>query len=364
MKKHLLYVAIVLYILTFIGNTRAEGSNPGLVNDGPYIFNLQNKYVAKWVQNNTLFTKKINQDNFSDIKSKFNLLFEYEDLKKLFQLKTDFKQTYTGVDSIAAITDIHGAYGTYINLLKSQGVVDSDLNWKFGTGHLVVIGDTFDRGDMVTEILWHLFGLEKQAAKAGGMVHMLLGNHENMNLTKDLRYMNEKYVRVEEITATKYYDLYSPGSVLGHWLRLQPSIISINDIIFVHGGISIEMVRKKMKIEHINRLFSNMLFEKEIQSDIEFENLQFLNEDSGPIWYRGFFTDENYCVTKIDSILNFYATKHIIVGHTTSSDIRTLFDKKVFGIDTGIGNDQPGAMLIYKNGVFYKGLSPYKRIEL
>jgi len=100
-----------------------------------------------------------------------------------------------------------------------MGIIDKNLNWKFGTGHLVVLGDTFDRGDMVTEVLWHLFGLEKQAAKAGGMVYVLLGNHEALVLNKDLSYLNEKYKEVEVISNTNYFDLYSENSVLGRWLR-------------------------------------------------------------------------------------------------------------------------------------------------
>ena len=89
-------------------------------------------------------------------------------------------------------------------------------------------------GDMVTEILWHLYSLEKQAARAGGMVHYILGNHELMVLDEDLRYINEKYKQVEAISGIKYSDLYSENSVLGKWLRSKPVMVTINNIIFVH----------------------------------------------------------------------------------------------------------------------------------
>ncbi|MCK7530014.1 MAG: hypothetical protein MZV63_02625 [Marinilabiliales bacterium] len=81
----------------------------------------------------------------------------------------------------------------------ANGIIDRNLNWKFGRGHLVYLGDAHDRGDMVTEILWHLFSLERQAAKAGGMVHFVLGNHELMVLDGDLRFINPKYRKVEAI---------------------------------------------------------------------------------------------------------------------------------------------------------------------
>ncbi len=108
------------------------------------------------------------------------------------------------MDSIGVITDIHGEYNIYIDLLKAAGIIDRNLNWKFGKGHLVVLGDIFDRGSMVNEVLWHLFGLEKQAEKAGGMVHVLLGNHEFLVLRKDLSFINEKYKEDEAISGIRY----------------------------------------------------------------------------------------------------------------------------------------------------------------
>jgi hypothetical protein len=134
--------------------------------------------------------------------------------------------------------------------------------------------------------------------------------------------------------------------------------------LFVHGGISIEMVRRKMKIEEINRIFSNMTLRTEIPSDDEIADLKFLNKEDGPIWYRGYFTETNYCESKIDSILHFYDKSHIVVGHTVSGEIKSLFENKIFGIDAGLGNDQSGAMLIYKDGLFYQGLATGERIKL
>ena len=365
MYKQFIYLIISLFIII---NSHAvchsEKSRPDSINDGPYIFYVKNKFAVKWIENSLFRTDYITPKNFTDIKKKFNLLFDYNDLKNARLMKTDYVQFYSGVDSIAAISDIHGEFNSYVNLMKSLGIIDDNLNWKFGKGHLVVLGDSFDRGDMVTEVLWHIFGLEKQAAKAGGMVHMLIGNHETLMLTKDSRYLNEKYLKVMAISGIEYSNLYSEESVLGKWIRYQPAILSINDILFVHGGVSIDMVRRKLKIEQINRIFSDIILRKEANSNNELEDFKFLNDDDGPIWYRGFFTDKRFCMSRLDSILNFYDKNHIVVGHTTSNEIRALFDDKIFGIDAGLGNDQPGAMLIYKNGLFYQGLATGKRIKL
>jgi hypothetical protein len=365
MNKQLISLAVGFFIsINSFAVCHFEPYSPDSINDGPYIFDINNKIVVKWIENSVLQTDYIKPKTFAVTKGKFNLLFDYKDLRDARLLKPSYIQSYNGVDSIAAISDIHGEYNGYIKIMKSLGIIDGMLNWKFGKGHLVVLGDTFDRGNMVTEILWHLFGLEKQAIKAGGMVHVLLGNHEIMMLGKDMRYTNEKYIRVATISGIEYSNLYSVESVLGEWLRNQPTMISINDIIFVHGGVSIEMVRRKLNIEQINQTFSDMVLRKEMQSDNEIVNLRFLNDDEGPVWYRGFFTNRDYCETKIDSILNFYNKKHIVVGHTTANEIRSLFDSKIFGIDAGIGNDKPGAMLIYKNGLFYQGFVTGERIKL
>ena len=78
---------------------------------------------------------------------------------------------------VAAMGDVHGNYNHLILLLENGGVVDADLNWSWGAGHLVFNGDVFDKGPGVTESLWLIYKLEQQAEAAGGMVHYLLGNH-------------------------------------------------------------------------------------------------------------------------------------------------------------------------------------------
>ena len=362
MKRHFILVAFSILFITDVFAIHSKGIMTDSINDGPYIFKQDNKIEAKWIENGVLKNDYVNRRSFSRLKEKFNLLMNYRQIKKSFGLKAKYSQQYTGVDSISAISDIHGEYNGYIDLLRGSGIIDDKLNWSFGTGHLVVIGDIFDRGDKVTEVMWHLFGLEKQALKAGGMVHVLLGNHEILVLSEDLRYMNQKYAKVEDIANVSYADLYSEKSVLGKWLRDRPAMISINDIIFVHGGISQEVVHHNLKIDQINSFFSRMLLREKLNP--ESETLMFLNEAGGPVWYRGYFSDTLIHETQLDSVLNFYEKKHIVVGHTPFHDIKSLFNNKILGIDAGLGYNLPGALLIYKNGTFYKSSSEGNRSEL
>jgi hypothetical protein len=364
MKKTIFLYLLLIPVLSFAQDSTSLSLQSVNINDGPYIFNVNDTLKVKWIENNVLKENYVNKKNWTATNRIFNLSCNFKDLKEIYSQKTNYNQDYYGVDSIFAISDVHGRYNTYIELLKANGVIDNELKWKFGKGHFVFLGDAFDRGEKVTEILWHLFSLEKQAQKAGGMVHVLLGNHEVMILNKDLRYIHEKYKKVELISGIKYYDLYSGNSVLGKWLRSMPVIISINDIIFVHAGISVELIKNNLTIDKINQVFSDSIIGKDIQSAGESGMIKLLNGDTGPLWYRGYFKDTTFNESNINSILGFYNKKFIVVGHTTYKEFKLLFNNKIIGIDNGIMYDQPGGVLIIKNKCFYKGLVTGSRIKL
>lgn len=335
-----------------------------LINDGPYIYQINNRLKAGWVENGVYREDFIAPGNFGKISKYFNLSFTYKDLTDTYRLKPDFDQSFTNADSIAVISDIHGEYDIYIDLLKGTGIIDENHNWNFGKGHLVVLGDIFDRGNMVTEVLWHLFGLEKQAEKAGGKVHVLLGNHEFMILGNDLCTINEKYANVERISNTGYSNLYSEKSVLGKWLRTKPVVITIDNIIFVHGGISTAMIQRDLNLKQINKIFLKKVVGRNLGEVCGRELLKFLNEADGPLWYRGYFYDKNFSESELDAILDFYGKGHIIVGHTPNETTRSLFHNKILGADAGIMYDKPGEMIIYKDGSFYQSFSTGNRIKL
>ncbi|MGE5406403.1 MAG: metallophosphoesterase [Methanosarcina sp.] len=363
MKKLLLQIFLIFSFFVSISAVMINSLQTDNINDGPYIFINGNSFLAKWIDNGSLFRRKLKFKNFDKFKKKFNLKFTFSDLTEIHDLRPDQNQAFTGIDSICAISDIHGEFRSYTALLKSQGILDKDLNWNFGTGHLIILGDYFDRGDKVTELLWHLFGLEKQAEKAGGRVHLLLGNHEMMLFSNDTRYTNEKYLRVLETMGIGYNDMYSMQTVLGRWLRSKPVMVSLNNCLFVHGGISVALLHKNLSADEINALFSQLTLGEQILNEKAFNDLLFLTERNGPLWYRGFFTDADFSEASADSILAFYGTDHIIVGHTSDNEMKSLFNNKILCIDAGLGDDEPGAVLIWKNNVFLKGTADGKRMS-
>src|SRR5436190_1612273 len=94
----------------------------------------------------------------------------------------------TGIDRIVAVGDVHGAYDRYVEILRTAGLLDDRLRWTGGRAHLVQLGDIVDRGPDSLKALDLLDRLEKDASRAGGAVHALLGNHEVMRMLGDLRF--------------------------------------------------------------------------------------------------------------------------------------------------------------------------------
>ena len=112
------------------------------------------------------------------------------------------------------VADTHGEYEILVELLRKHRIVDASLQWSFRKGHLVFLGDVFDRGPNQTEILWLIYKLEAEAKKARGGVHLVLGNHEHMVLTGDVRYLNSKYARsAQTLGVGSYSDLFAANTV-------------------------------------------------------------------------------------------------------------------------------------------------------
>jgi len=88
---------------------------------------------------------------------------------------------------VIAMSDIHGALDDFVTVLKGVQLIDDARNWTGGIDHLVIVGDVLDRGAASRDVLALIMRLESEAEQAGGMVHLVLGNHEIMNLVGDLR---------------------------------------------------------------------------------------------------------------------------------------------------------------------------------
>ena len=268
---------------------------------------------------------------------------------------------YNTEENIFAISDIEGDFDKFIQLLQRNNIINNSLNWNFGKGHLVLLGDFFVRGDDVTATLWLCYKLETEAKKSGGQVHFILGNHEQMNLQGNIKYVQPKYKALAQKLNIPYKEFYGKNSELGRWLRSKNSIEIINNILFCHGGICANFIKNKESIETTNKNILKAIEHFDISKEINKGDAfyKYLNMES-PLWYRGYFEDwsdyKKASQSEVDAVCNYYKVQKIIVGHTIVDEIKTHFNGKVIGIDVTRHYDnkknKPSALLIENNKYF------------
>ncbi|MBE3124804.1 MAG: metallophosphoesterase [Acidobacteria bacterium] len=358
-------------------------------------------------------------------RSGHRLIFLFLSVVFLFRLSpaADIPYVWTGVDRIVAVADLHGDYDRFIFILTQPGVgvLDEELHWVAGKTHLVQLGDIMDRGPDARKIFNLLIRLEKEAAAVGGMVHALIGNHEEMNIAGiSLDYPN--YVTVEQFVdflpesyrkakEAEYLKTLSPeerktaeeggldvatdGSLAsfwreildrrdpearkayvlgfndayGDWLLQKNVIIKINDVIFVHGGVSEAF--SKWPLREINTVMRTELefFQGRMRDPQQyrhpFKPKIVYNPDS-PLWSRGLAKgSEESARSEIDRILANLGARAMIIGHnffrfnSGSSPVVekknvARFQDRVWIMDTGISAIYGGipSALIIDHGEF------------
>jgi len=267
------------------------------------------------------------------------------------------------VERIVAVGDVHGAYDRFVEILQTAGVIDDRQRWSGGKTHLVQLGDAVDRGPDSRKVLDLLQRLERESQSAGGDVHALIGNHEVMRMLGDFRYVDEGEYRafatadsesirqrvaqrVDEKEREQFLKTTPPGSVemqlafrpdgeYGKWLRTHDTVVKINGIVFLHGGIS--QAVSPMSCEEINDTVR-----RELTSDFEKTQsapLQSLAaREDGPTWYRGLAQEPDTFAPIVADILAKQNARAIVVAHTVTPTprIRMRFDGKVFQMDTGM----------------------------
>jgi hypothetical protein len=268
-----------------------------------------------------------------------------------------------GVERIVAIGDVHGAYDELVRILRVARLIDAENKWIGGKAHLVQLGDVVDRGPGSRKAIDLLRSLEKEAADAGGRVHVLLGNHEVMRILDDLRYttpgeyqafatpdspgVRERFLQANGLTASEENLKATPlGSVemriaflpqgpYGQWLHQLDVVTEINGIVFMHGGLSPAVAA--MSCDDINATVRRDLAEDIAKTRAAPLESLTARED-GPLWYRGLAQVPDTAGEQIDDTLLRHHARAIVVGHTIATEgrIRVRFGGKVLQLDTGM----------------------------
>jgi Calcineurin-like phosphoesterase len=298
--------------------------------------------------------------------------------------------TASPLHRIVAVGDLHGDFSAWRNILGSARLIDNKGHWTGGDTILIQTGDAVDRGPNSLEIVEDLMRLQKEAARANGQLIAMVGNHEAMNLTGDLRYVSaadyaayadsrsasrrenvynsnkgaiesayrerDPQISAEAIKQTWFKEFplgriehqiaWSDQGKIGQWVVKNPVVVLLDGTLFVHGGIGPAYL--DMTVAQINdRAAAALTARSADPTAID-------NDEQGPLWYRGLAqplpsaNGETYVARtsaqiqpagedQLNALLSAYGAKRIVVGHTPIlSGIAIFQDGKLICIDTGI----------------------------
>jgi len=354
-------IAIFPLFLLIALSAQKDPGNEGLeVTDGPYInYSESRMFVNYIVKDADTLARKVDSMELSKrngfvVKVNTEVPGQTFDVKLKAKLQEE-RSVWGKPKRALVISDIEGNFAALRKLLVANKVIDENFNWTFGEGHLLFIGDFVDRGKQQTEVLWLIYSLEDKAKAAGGYVHYVLGNHEIMNLSGDLRYLDPKYFKAAQLMNQHYVELLGDKTELGRWLRTKNVAEKIGDILYVHGGISPMVYRIPFDVPLINKLARPFYAD----STYSYPNLEtdILYSDHGPFWYRGFYSNRGNPIveTQVDSSLMRFSSDHIVTGHTVVADtISVWFKGKVFNTDTHHAKGHSEGLLIEGGNMFYR----------
>ncbi len=328
--------------------------------DGPYLFREGAQLKAQWICQDQVETHSVQAGiDGAEVAARCG----YPHAVHVLPPNAPAASVLPAVPRIVAVSDIHGQYALLVRLLRANRVIDTQDRWSLGTDTLVIAGDVFDRGPQVTEAFWLLYGLQQQAAAAGGAVHFVLGNHETMVLYDDLRYVNPKYLRSAQLLGRSYPQLYGADSVIGQWLRTRPVLLQIGDTLFLHGGISPEAVQMALDPARTNAAYQASLGIPKAEVKADPATAPLYDGKTSPIWYRGYF-DGRLDSQGVQAVLDRLQLKRIVVGHTSMPHVSSFHDGRVIAIDSSIKNGENGELLFIEDGTLSRGLLDGSRVPL
>jgi hypothetical protein len=371
------------------------------ISDGPYVMPAPDGgWVARWVEGDDS-APRAREQRLSKKASLTGRVLTIPAVGQVPAFKVTLRNPETGARAnppdevtlpagkpLFVVADTHGEFEILVEMLRQHGVIDRALQWSYGSGHLAVLGDVFDRGPNQTEILWLLYELERQARTAGGGLHFVLGNHETLALLGARYYLNPKYrASAQALGVSNYAQLWDEHTLLGRWLRTKPSVQMIGGYLCLHGGLSAEIVNRRYTLAAMNRSVRDLLTYTPAYSGPNDryapDELRVLANNPaatkadrdiaaflvmhplGPLWYRGYFpqaaresglpaaTDED-----VSRVLEHFGARAIFVGHTMVPTVTPLYGGRVIAVQVYPRRDDAGhahmeAMLV-KDGRFYR----------
>jgi hypothetical protein len=298
---------------------------------------------------------------------------------------TDVREAWDGVDRVVAVGDVHGDYDQLLTVLRDAAVVDRRGRWIGGRAHLVQTGDRVDRGRDSRKVMDLLMRLEKEAKKAGGAVHPLVGNHEAMNVLGDLRYVTpEEYAAfrtpdsaaLREALFSRFLEerhtqglgtptdaerraweaerplgfvehrlAFSPRGTYGAWIGRQNAVIRIGDTLFLHGGIAPKY--SDFSLRDLDERVRHELLEADPMTAVV------VSDQEGPLWYRGLAQGDPALAGHLEGVLKRHGCRRMVIAHTvTDGLVMPRYGGRLVMIDVGMSRffGGPPAALVLEGG--------------
>lgn len=294
---------------------------------------------------------------------------------------------FAAPDSVFVVGDVHGHFTEMRRLLAHAGLVDGEGRWTGGRARLVLLGDLVDRGWDVTRTLWWLYGLEASARAAGGEVHVVLGNHEAMVWTDDLRYVQSKELEVARLHGVPYPRLFDVRtSVLGRWLATKPPVLLLGDLLLAHGGVggsyrdwSVQAFDDSLAAFVREPLFhrwsDSTVTVPPMDSAALWRRVDFFMGEESPFWHRGWLPPAAYrtstagggeataaaetppdsLTAALDALLRRYGASRHVVAHTPLERVTSFFDGRLLATD--LNRPATELLLLVRDG---DGWRPYR----
>ncbi|MGH7468583.1 MAG: metallophosphoesterase, partial [Longimicrobiales bacterium] len=199
-------------------------------------------------------------------------------------------------------------------------------------------------------------------ARAGGRVHVLLGNHETMVWMHDLRYVHARETAIAQAYGVPYPRLFDiRESVLGQWLASKPAVLKLDRILFAHGGVSSDFLAYTPKAvdDTLARFLGEEWFYRWNDSSVAFKmdsaayarRVNFLMSERSLFWFRGYVQSDSLG-SELDRVLRRFGADLLVVGHTPN----TLVHQKYSGRLIAAHPRTPAIemVLLVRNGRAYK----------
>lgn len=256
------------------------------------------------------------------------------------------------------VSDMEGEFDKFVALMRSQGVIDESMHWSYGDGQVVLVGDFVDRGKQMVPLLWLIYRLDDEAVRAGGRLHYVLGNHEQLGIAGRTKYWPRHLVATARALGEDgHHRLFAHDSMLGAWLRSKPVIARVGDHLFVHGGVSQVFMDTRLDIAAANAVARRHL-------DVEVKSLPGQARPvlgrSGVTWYRGMalaedpkHVEEADPLAHLQHVLARFEVKRVAIGHSLVPDIVLEQDGMLLRLGIHHAGQLPQAAL-YEAGTLWR----------